>query len=174
MAATFTLAGIGVTFANAKHMLSLFNGAGSGRVLRVYRVWMLNNQTAAITGVLTTMALRKTSAQSGGTAISPVKHDSASSNLAAQILAAAGATVTNTADVQLRTWMWSNDEPSASSSTNDEMECLVPLNCIFDATGDSNIEPLVLRPGEGATIQHSGSSAVGLADLFIEFTDSAT
>lgn len=174
MAATHTLAGVGVTFANGKHMLSLFNGAGSGRVLRVYRAWMLNNQTAAVTGVLTTMALRKTSAQSGGTAISPVKHDSASASLVAQVLAAAGATVTNTADVQFRTWMWSNDEPSASTATNDEMECLIPLNCIFDATGDSNIEPITLRPGEGVTMQHSGTSAVGVADLFIEFTDAAT
>ena len=54
------------------------------------------------------------------------------------------------------------------------MECLIPLNCIFDATGDSNIEPITLRPGEGVTMQHSGTSAVGVADLFIEFTDAAT
>jgi len=174
MASTFTAAGLGITFGNAKHMLSLFNGSGSNRVLRVYRAWILNNQTAAVTGVLTTFAMRKTSAQSSGTAVTPTKHDSANSNLPAQVLCAAGATITNTADAPFRQWMWSNDEPSASSATSDELECLVPLNCIWDSTGDSNIEPITLRPGEGITLQHTGSTTVGLCDLFLEFTDSAS
>lgn len=175
MAATFTAAAIGATFGNAKHMLSLFNGSGSGRVLRVKRVWVLNNQTTAVTGVLTTFALRRTSAQSAGTSITPTKHDTASSSLPAQVLCATGATVTNTADVQLRTWAWSNDEPAASTGTNDEFQCLVPLACVWDsATGDADIEPIVLRAGEGITVQHTGSSAVGVCDIFIEFTDAAT
>lgn len=174
MTATFTLSGIGVTFGNAKHMLSIFNGSGSGRVLRVKRIWMLNNQTAAVVGVLTTMAIRRTSAQSGGTAITPTKHDTANSSLPAQVLAAAGATVTNTADVEFRKWMWSNDEPAASSAVSDELECLVPLNCVWDSTGDADIEPIVLREGQGLTVQHVGTSALGLADIFMELTDSAS
>lgn len=175
MAATFTLAAIGVTFGNAKFMASLFNGSGSGRVLRVKRVWCLNNQTSAVTGVLTTFSLRRTSAQSAGTSVTPTKHDTSSSNLPAQVLAATGATVTNTSDAALRTWVWSNDEPAASTGTNDEFECLVPLNCVWDsATGDTDIEPIVLREGQGVTVQHTGASAVGVADIFIEFTDAAT
>jgi hypothetical protein len=174
MAATFTAAFIGATFANGKHMASLFNGAGSGRVLRLYRVWILNNQTAGVTGVLTTLGLRRSSAQSGGTSVASTKHDTASSNLAAQVLCATGATVTNTADLQYRTLVWSNDEPAVSSATSDELECLVPLNVIWDSTGDANVEPITLREGQGVTLQHSGSSAVGLCDIFFEFTDSAT
>lgn len=174
MAATHTAAGIGVTFGNVKHMLSLFNGSGSGRILRVYRVWTLNNQTVGVTGVLTTFALRRTQAQSGGTAVTPTKHDSNSSSLPAQVLCAAGATVTNTSDTELRRWMWSNDEPTVSAATSDELECIVPLNCVWDSTGDSNIEPITLREGQGLTVQHTGSSAVGLADIFIEFTDAAS
>lgn len=174
MAATFTAGFVGATFANGKHMASLFNGAGSGRVLRLYRVWILNNQTAGVTGVLTTLGLRKSSSQSGGTSVAPTKHDSASSNLAAQILCATGATVTNTGDVPYRTMMWSNDEPAVSSATSDELECLIPLNNIWDSTGDSNVEPITLREGQGATLHHSGTSAVGLCDIFFEFTDAAT
>lgn len=170
MAATYTLAGIGVTFGNGKHMLSLFNGVGSGKILRVYRAWMLNNQTSAVTGVLTTMALRRTSAQSGGTAITATKHDTTSAAIPAQVLSAAGATVTNTGDVQLRTWVWSNDEPSASSATSDELECLIPLNLVWDSTGSTDLEPIVLREGEGVTMHHSGTTAVGVADFFLEFT----
>jgi len=174
MAATFTLAAVGATFANGKHMASLFNGSGSGRVLRVYRVWLLNNQVASVTGVLTTLALRRTSAQSGGTSITPTKHDTASTSLPAQVLSATGATVTNTGDVQLRTIVWSNDEPVAGGASSDELKCLAPLNCIWDSTGDSNIEPITLREGQGVTLHHSGTTAVGLCDVFFEFTDAAT
>lgn len=174
MAATFTVTFTGVTFGNNKSMAGLFNGAGSGRVLRVYRVWLLNNQTSAVTGVLTTFALRRTTAQSAGTSVTPVKHDTTSSNLPAQVLAAHGATVT--LSDTFRTWVWSNDEPSASAGTSDEMECLVPLNTVWesDPNSTSNVEPIVLREGQGISIQHSGSSTVGVCDLFVEFTDAAS
>ncbi len=174
MAATFTAGAIGATFGNNKSMYGLFNGSGSGRILRVYRVWVLNNQTSGVTGVLTTWTLRKTSAQSGGTSITPTKHDSSSSTLPAQVLSATGGTVTLTSDVALRAWMWSNDEPAASTGTSDEFECLVPLNCVWDSTGDSNIEPIVLREGQGISVHHSGSTTVGVVDVFVEFTDAAT
>lgn len=175
MAATFTAAAIGVTFGNGKHMLSLFNGVGSGRVLRVKRVYMLNNQTAAVTGVMTTMALRRTSAQSAGTSVTPSKHDTASASLPAQVLCSTGATVTNTADLEMRRWMWSNDEPATGVASIDEFECVVPLMCIWDsATGDADLEPIVLREGQGVTIQNQGTTAVGICDLFIEFTDAGT
>jgi hypothetical protein len=171
---THTLAVIGATFGNAKHMASLFNGSGSGRVLRVYRVWLLNNQTSTVTGVLTTFSLRRTSAQSGGTAVTPTKHDTTNASLVAQVLSATGATVTNTADADLRRFMWSNDEPSVSSAVSDELECIVPLNCIWDSTGDDRIQPIVLREGQGVTLQHTGTSAVGICDIFFELTDAAT
>jgi hypothetical protein len=42
--------------------------------------------------------------------------------------------------------------------------------CIWDSTGDSNIEPLVLNTSEGFHILQPGSNAVGTIDVFIEFT----
>jgi hypothetical protein len=174
MAETHTLAAIGATFASNKSMCSLFNGSGSGRVLRVYRVWVLNNQTAGVTGVLTTWTLRRITSNSGGTAIVPTKHDTNSATLAAQILSGTGCTVGLSSDVALRAWVWSNDEPAASTGTSDEFETLIPLNCVWDSTGDANIEPIVLREGQGISVHHSGSSAVGLADVFVEFTNAAS
>jgi hypothetical protein len=170
MAQTYTVAAVGATFGNNKSMLGVFNGVGSGRIIRVYRVWTLNNQTAGVTGVLTTWTMRRTTAQSGGTAITPTKHDTLSETAPAQALFATGATATLSSDVALRAWMWSNDEPVVSSATSDEFETLIPLNCVWDATGDANIEPLTLREGQGVSIHHSGSSAVGLCDVFLEYT----
>lgn len=175
MAATFTALFAGVAFGNNKSMAGLLNGSGSGRVLRVKRIWVLNNQTSAVTGVLTTFEVRRSTAQSSGTTVTPVKHDTSSSNLAAQVLCAHGATVTSAAADAVRKFMWSNDEPAASTGTSDELECLVPLNCVFDAaTGDADLEPLVLREGQGIDVRHTGSSAVGVVDVIIEFTDAAT
>jgi hypothetical protein len=175
MVATFTSFQAGVTFASSKHMLSIFNGAGSGRVLRVYRAVVLNNQTAAVTGVMTTFELRRSSAQSGGTAVTPIKHDTSSSNLPAQVLSAQGATVTAAAADVFRRVFWSNDEPATGTGTNDELECIVPLMYVWDAGyGDTNVEPITLREGQGLTLLHTGTSAVGNCDIGFEFTDSAT
>lgn len=169
MAQTYTAGFIGVAFGNNKSMAGIFNGSGSGRIVRVKRVWILNNQTTGVTGVLTTFNLRRSTAQSSGTSVTPVKHDTNSETAPAQVLFAHGATVTS-ADI-LRSWVWSNDEPAASTGTSDELECLVPLNCVWDAaTGDADIEPLVLREGQGIDVRHTGSSAVGVADIFIEYT----
>lgn len=174
MAQTYTVGAVGATFGNNKSMLGIFNGVGSGRIVRVYRVWVLNNQTAGVTGVLTTWTMRRTTAQSGGTAITPTKHDTTSETAPAQCLFATGPTATLSSDVALRAWMWSNDEPAVSSATSDEFETLVPLNCVWDSTGDANIEPLVLREGQGVSIHHAGSSAVGLCDVFVEYTLAAS
>jgi hypothetical protein len=174
MAQTYTVSIVGATFASGKSMLGLFNGSGSSRILRVKRIWVLNNQTSGVTGVLTTFELRKISSQSGGTSQTPVKHDTNSENIPAQVLSATGPTVSDTSDAVLRRFMWSNDEPAVSTLTNDETECIVPLSCVWDSTGDSDIEPIVLREGQGISVKHSGSSAVGVCDIFIEFTMAST
>ncbi len=175
MAQTYTVGVLGATFANNKSMLGVFNGAGSGRIVRVKRVWVLNNQTTGVTGVLTTWRVQRTTTQSGGTAQTPVKHDTSSETAPAQVLFATGPTVTlDTAGI-FRQFAWSNDEPATGTGTWDELECLVPMTCVWDsATGDGDIEPITLREGFGLSVHHSGSSAVGVADVFVEYTLAAT
>jgi len=175
MAQTYTAGFLATAFGNNKSMAAILNGSGSGRIVRIKRIWVLNNQTAAVTGVLTTWALKRSSAQSAGTAVTPTKHDTASEAMPAQVAIATGATVTQTSDVALRTFVWSNDEPAASGATSDEFECLVPLNCIWDsATGDGDLEPIVLREGQGIDVRHTGATTVGVCDIFIEFTLAST
>lgn len=174
MAQTYRAVVAGATFAATKHMLGLFNGAGSGRVLRVKRIWQLNNQTAAVTGVLTTMEVRRTSSQSGGTAQTPIKMDTASESMPGQVLCATGPTAGLTSDAAYMRYMWSNDEPTASALSSDETETIPLLSCIFDATGDADVEPLTLREGQGVSLYHPGSTAVGICDVIIEYTMAAT
>jgi hypothetical protein len=174
VAKTYTAAAIGIAFASNKSLLGLYN-AHASRKVRVYRAWTLNNQTTAVTGVLTALALRKISALSGGTALTPVAHDTGNTSIdLTSVTCNTNGSFTNTLEAQLRTWVWSTDEPAVSSGTSDEFQCLVPLNCIWDSTGDSNIEPITLNTNEGVHILQPGSNAVGILDLFLEFTVSAS
>ena len=170
MAASYTLPALSVAFSASKSMISLFNGSGSGKVLRVYRVWAVNNQFTAVTGVLTNLELRKITASSGGTPLTATKHDSSSTTLSTitQILPATNATVT--LGGMYRRVIWSSDEPSVSTLTLDELQCFLPLCCIWSmGYADSTTDPITLREGEGLTIMNVGGAA-GQADFFFEFT----
>lgn len=170
MAKTYTAYATGIAFASNKSLLGLFN-AHATRKVKIYRVWALNNQTAAVTGVLTSMLLRKISALSAGTAVTPVAHDSANATVdLTSVTCVTGGTATNTADNALRQIMWSGDEPAVSSATSDELQCIVPLMCIWDSTGDTNIEPFVLNTNEGLHLVQPGANAVGILDIAFEFT----
>ena len=71
--------------------------------------------------------------------------------------------------------MWSNDEPATGTGTNDELECIVPFMYVWDAGyGDTNVEPITLREGQGLTLLHTVTSAVGNCDAAFEFTDAAS
>lgn len=173
MAATWRATSGGVAFAATKDMLNVFNGASSARVIRAYRLYQFNNGTAAVTGVLTTMQVRRITAASVGSSVTPIKHDTNSSALDANTTAGTGQTVTGT-DI-FRRWVWSNDEPAVSQNSMDEWELLVPFAEVWNAGyGDTNIEPIVCRAGFGVELFHSGATAVGSNDFEIEFTDAAT
>jgi hypothetical protein len=180
MAQTYTATATGIAFASNKSMLAIMNNAGSPRIIRIKRVWMLNNGVAGVTGVLTTMTLRRIISLSAGTVVNAVRHDTNSETVASitQIAISTGATIGFDTDEFVnpyRNWVWSNDEPAAGTSSNDEFQCFIPLNCQFDsATGDTDIEPIVLRGGQGISVHHSGSSAVGSCDISIEFTMAAS
>jgi hypothetical protein len=167
MAQTYTIAAVGVGFALNKCMLGVFNGAGSGRIVRIYRVWTLNNGTAAVTGVMTNFEMRRTSAGAGGSAIT-------SEAFPAQIIVSTNQTVTTT-DLFRRT-TWSNDEATGNAACSmDELETLPPLNCIWDVGyGDTNVEPIVLREGYGLAVINTGNTAVGTVDVFFEVTLAAS
>ena len=170
MAATWRATSQAVAFASAKSMIDVFNATGSARIIRVYRMYQLNNGVATVTGVLTTMRVNRTTAASGGTTLTPVKHDTASAALAAQTTCGTNRTITRT-DV-FRQYLWSNDEPAVSGATLDEWELLIPFGEVWNAGyGDSNVEPLTCRAAFGVEIQQSGASAVGTNDFEIEFTD---
>lgn len=170
MAKTYTAAAIGVAFASAKSLLGVYN-AHASRKLRLYRVWQLNNQTTAVTGVMTSCALRRISNLTGGTAIVPAAHNTGNTSVdLANVTCASGGTAANTTDIIFRSWLWSGDEPVVSGATSDEFQCIVPLMCMWDSTGDANLEPLTANTNEGYHVLQPGANTVGVSDIFMEFT----
>lgn len=178
MAATWRAVATGVTWStSAKCMLKVFNASGSGVVLRVYRVWVLNNQTAAVTGVIPVMSLLRTSTVgTGGTVVTPVAHDTNSTALPAQVTSSYGDTSIGTTDATFRRATFSSDEPAVGTMSIDEVESLVPLNVFWDSGySDSDVEPIVLREGFGVMVHTAGiASAAGNVDVVIEFTRAAS
>ena len=154
-------------------MLSVYNGAGSGKIVRVYRLWLFNNYTAAVTGIIFRVSLGQyTGAPTGGSAAGIYKHDSASAAVPAQVTATYASTVITITDL-FRRIVWSSDEAAPSLFTWDEFELFPALMCVWDSGyADSNIEPITLRETFGVVIQSSSDAGthVSSADLFSEIT----
>lgn len=174
MAATWRAVTTLPTWATAaKSLLKVFNASGSGVVLRVYRVWVLNNQTVAVTGIIAPMSLvRLSTVGSGGTAVTCIKHDTNSTALPAQVTAAYGDTTPGTVDATFRRAQFSTDEALVGTLTNNQLQSFMPLNLFWDSGyNDSNVEPIVLREGFGISVYTPGiASAAGIVDVCIEFT----
>ncbi len=173
MAASWRATSGAVAYANAKDMLNVFNNTGSTRIIRAFRAYWFNNGTAAVSGVITTAQCRRITAASAGTAVTPVKHDTNSSSLNANTTCGTNQTVTGS-DI-FRRFLFVNEEPVVGGTTQANWLTLIPFAEVWNAGySDTNVEPIVCRATQGFELFHSGSSAVGTADLEIEFTDSAT
>jgi len=172
MADTFTAYLRDVTVAPNKSLLTLFNGAGSGRALKIARIQCLNSSPTARAGVITNFDIRLVSASAGGTAVVPTAHLPTQTALPAEVLLATGATDTVT-DL-LRRFMWSTDEPAASSLTIDEIQTIPAFCTVWDlGYQDLTVPKLILREGQGVALRQSGSGTVGLVDVRFEFLNVA-
>jgi hypothetical protein len=161
-----------IAYASAKSMLDVFNGSSSAKSIDIVVIHLFNNGTAAVTGVLTTMKIRRITAAAAGSAVTPIANDTSNTALDANTTAGTGRTVT--ASATLRQIVWSNDEPAVSAATMDEWECLVPNSRIWDeGYGDANVQRLRARTGqaEGYDLQQAGASAVGTCDAEIHFNN---
>lgn len=165
----YTVASIGATFAQNKSMITLYNSTGSGKILKVWKIWGLNNQSVAVTGVLAELQIWKISSSGGGGALTPLKHNSSIPNLSSLILSSSGATDRLTS--LFRRVIWSTDEPVATETNMDVYELRPSWNVFYDVPiTNSIIEPIVLNQGEGITVYNVTNTSVGQADFFIEFS----
>jgi hypothetical protein len=90
---TFYCLAPSVALAQNKHLFSIYNDAGSGYLIHVPRLSIVNMSLTSVTGVGVELDFMRTTSQSGGTVITPQKADTADVNLTAAIHIATGATI---------------------------------------------------------------------------------
>ena len=171
MAQTFTAYFNAVPFAVTRNMGAILNGHAT-EILKVYRVGLINGQTAGITGIITELNLRvcqSAATLTGSTAITPVSHDT--TNTAPTTATYGWQGTVGGSQLVIRRIIWSTDEPAVSTLTNDELETFIPLNIIWDCGyGDSTLQPMTLRQNQMMHVWNVTSTAVSTLDTWMEFT----
>jgi hypothetical protein len=174
MAATWYAPVIGSTFAATKCLAYVLNAAGSGKIVRVYRVWAISYSAAAATAAaMPLLEVHRISAVTTPTTVTPVKADTASAALPAQITA--GYATSQTSTYQFSRIVTTPDEAPAvgAALATSSIPTLIPWALIWDSGYNSNgdgRDPFVVREGEGFSIYTSAGGAAGQRDFWIEFT----
>jgi len=176
MASTYTALVQGYTWAaSAKVMLNIWNpGATTLQTIKIRRVWLINAQVAAVTGVMSAIVLIQSTSTSGTgvTTITPVKHDTgAGTVINGGVLINTANTVLGTVVNTYRRTLIGSDEP-AISTFKIENFYNPATGIIWDAGyGDTNVEPFTLPTGVSTGFQIvSTGTAVGNIDIACEFT----
>lgn len=173
MAQTYTIS-TNQQLGNNKTLLTIFNGSGSGRIIRVYKIWCLHNPFAAATSTLTKIHIIRTTANSSGTDIksSLVKHQTANENMPSQVAIKHSSTDTTSGD-PIRQVTWSVNTPASIGIQNTigEWQSVYSLSRVFEAGYyNSTLEPIVLREDQGIVIKQPGTNTNGFVESIIEFT----
>jgi hypothetical protein len=153
-----------VAYAANKQMISLLNASGSGKIVKVRKLFLVNLALAAVTGVAVRLDVKRITAHSAGTVITPQAMDSQNAVLPVGITLRTGSTVTEGA--LLFPITMANDEVGATQAFPSSL-LMQGFNWLFehDATQD-----LVLREGEGLTVKNITSTTVGSLGIILLFT----
>jgi hypothetical protein len=153
-----------VTFAGNKTHLSIVNETGSGVLVAIRKLYAINLQIAAVTGVAIRMETRRLTAHSGGTLITPQSCDSNNPALPAQVTVRTNSTPTGT--TLLYPFILTTEEEAATAALSKNvyqaMNSLQP--------GGPDIQDYALREGEGFSVFQVTSSTVGSFAWLMVFT----
>ena len=144
-----------VTPAANKHWLSFLNNSGSGQVFKVRKLFIQNLGTAAVTGGAVQLDVKRVTAISGGSAITPQIVDSTDTAIA-NVTCITGATSVTEGAVLF----------SAMSLTEENTATQPLTNAMFQQYNNlmpegPELRELVLNAGEGITVKQITSVTAG-------------
>ena len=152
-------------FANSKQHISIYNGSGSGKVVRISKLFMTNMlANVVVTGGARRLDVKRATNFSGGSDLIPLKHDSINDDVPAQILLKTGATVTE--GVLLFPLVFPDDEMLLTQNSAAQ-QIFSGINWIPEGI---EIQEVTLNEGEGMTIKQVTNSTVGITTWIIVFT----
>jgi hypothetical protein len=140
--------------AQNRQVLSLLNTSAT-QVIKVRKLFLINAQLTAVTGVGLQYDVKRISTLTGGTAITPNPADTADGALSG-FTCAAGGTVTE--GVLLYSWYTMNDEigVTAAAAVGGYLQASISMQ-----PEGNEVKELNLRNGEGFTVKQITNSTVG-------------
>lgn len=156
-----------VAFATNKQMISLYNASGSGVMLVIKKLYLINMQLSAVTGVAVRQDFKRFSAvHSAGTLITPTTCDSANAALPAGVTCRTGATLTDVTTLFPLTF--ANDEVGATQAFP-SVQLQAGVNWLPEG---GEVQEIRLREGEGVTVKNITSTVVGsFSYMFVVVVD---
>ncbi len=174
MAGTWTLSCRAINFNTSKHLLSLENPSGSGKIAKIYKIYAQNSAGIALTGTQLQLEMRKLvtlTSVSAGIAITPQAYKSDNVALGTVTGYTNRTYTTIGTNSLMRRIPWSSDEANQTTASTDELELFLPYNVWWDSSyTDANCQPIVLNANEAFTIQQLTTSTVGFIDIAMEIT----
>lgn len=135
--------------ANNKDMLSIVNPAGSGKVLKLRKVWGVVPSSSGAS-VIISFELRGTTEVTTGTIISAKKMDSVNADAVAVVRSAP--TGITDSDAPVVYWTWIQQINTAQGGTENMSHTLHNSSAVAD------IQPITLRPGEGLYLEQKANN----------------
>lgn len=154
-----------VTFAQNKQVISIMNETGSGKMIAIKKLFMINTQLSSVTGVAVRADVKKITAHSGGSSITCQSCDSTNAALPAQVTVRSAATSVTEGAI-LFPLTFTNDEAGATQAFP-STQLMAGLNWVPEGV---EIQEIRLREGEGMTIKIITNSSVGQFAWLIVFT----
>lgn len=154
-----------VTCAQNKQVISILNDTGSGKVVALKKLFIINTQLSTVTGVALRSDVKRATAHSGGTVVTPASADSANPAIPAQITVRTAATSV-TESTLLFPLTYTNDELGATQAFP-TAQLMAGLNWFPEG---AEVQEVRLREGEGLTIKQITNSSVGQFAWLLVFT----
>lgn len=168
--ASFILIAEDITIGNGKSMLSILNASGSGVIIRLREIKIINSATSAITGIVTDFSGYRFTGHSGGTSLTPQAFDT-SDSLNGSVTARTGGTITGESASKLFHYEFSSDEWGPGASDVESIDHIMQvLNPVYQNKADTGLKPLTLRAGEGFHLKQVINSTAGVFDIHMTFT----
>jgi hypothetical protein len=153
-----------VAFAANKHHISIFNATGSGKIVRVVKLFAVNLQTAAVTGIVVRFDFKKITAASAGTTLTAQAVDSNNAALPAGVTVRTNGTITEGS--LWFPWLTSVEEETAivglSKSMFQQWANMIPEG--------SELQEPTARENQGFTVKQITSTVVGSFGWIMVFT----
>lgn len=146
-----------LAMAAGKYFLALMNAAGSNQVVKVRKLFLINTQLAAVTGVGIAWEVRRLAGFALGTAVTPNPMDT-NDGAVANLTAVSGPTVLATDEQAIIVpWYTNNDEIGLTNAFPSSY-----LQALGNVLPEGlELKELTLRPGQAMGVKQITASTVG-------------